>query len=69
MTTETELLAWHIQWRTNLRSAMRLWLNATGYKDGCRRLTELKVVLNQQPPNELVRAGAQSENQQESHHG
>lgn len=50
MTTEPELLAWHIEWRKNVRSAMRLWFNATGYKDGCQRLTELKAVLNEQPP-------------------
>ena len=67
--TDSELLAWHIDWRKNLRSAMRLWFNATGYKDGCKRLTELKAVLNQQPPNELTRAGAQPVKEQESHHG
>ncbi len=48
--TEADLLAWHIEWRRKIRSAMRLWMNATGYKDGCQRLTDLKAVLNEQPP-------------------
>lgn len=63
-------LTWHIEWRKNIRSAMRLWLNASGYRDGCDRLADLKAVLNEQPPSteiEQARAGAQP--QEENQHG
>ena len=49
--SEAELLAWHIEWRRKVRSAMRLWMNAAGYRDGCDRLTQLKAVFNELPPS------------------
>lgn len=57
-----DLLTWHIEWRRKIRSAMRLWLNAQGYRDGCDRLTDLRAVLNEQPPSDQqARAEAQEE--------
>lgn len=44
-------LDWLRAWRRKMRSAMRLWLNATGYRDGCNRLTDLKAVFNEPPPD------------------
>lgn len=49
MIAEADLLAWHIEWRKRLLSAMRLWFKAETFKQGCDRLTDLRAVLNEQP--------------------
>ena len=48
---DAQELAWHRDWRRNVRSAFRLWLNATGYKSGCDTLQHIKDVLNEKPPS------------------
>lgn len=50
--TETEELEWYRNWRRKVRSAFRLWLNATGYQDGCERLSDLKAVFNERAPEQ-----------------
>lgn len=51
MTADQSELEWLRDWRTRLLSAMRLWFNATGYRDGCDRLKDLRAVLNEKPPH------------------
>lgn len=50
--TEAEELAWYRNWRRRVRSAYRLWLNATSFKNGCETLQGIKDVLNEKPPTE-----------------
>lgn len=49
--TEAEQLEWFIAWRQRVRAAFRAWLNATSFRDGCHRLSQLKAVFNEVPPD------------------
>lgn len=49
--TEADELTWHRDWRTRLRSAMRLWFNAEKYEEACRAVNNIRSILNEQPPS------------------
>lgn len=50
--TDAEELVWLRDWRNRMISAMRLWWKPKDFADACRKWTQVKTILAEQPPSD-----------------